>query len=67
MGPSGMDSEDPRPKPAASGKPHDSETVGPVPVEAMLYCPVCNSRLQEQRCKLACPRCGYYMSCADYY
>ena len=34
---------------------------------AMLYCPVCNERLVESRCKLVCQRCGYFMSCADYY
>jgi hypothetical protein len=33
----------------------------------MLYCPVCTVRLAELRCKLICARCGYYMSCADYY
>jgi ribosomal protein S27AE len=33
----------------------------------MLYCPVCNRRLAELKCKLVCGRCGYYMSCADYY
>lgn len=37
------------------------------PEDAMLYCPVCSTRLQESRCKLVCKRCGYYMSCADYY
>jgi len=35
--------------------------------EPMLYCPVCDNRLSEHRCKLLCQRCGYYMSCADYY
>jgi len=35
--------------------------------EPMLYCPVCSQRLAERRCKLLCERCGYYMSCADYY
>lgn len=35
--------------------------------EPMLYCPVCSSRLTELKCKLLCERCGYYMSCADYY
>jgi hypothetical protein len=32
-----------------------------------LYCPTCSSRLVELKCKLLCERCGYYMSCADYY
>jgi hypothetical protein len=35
--------------------------------EPMLYCPVCNTRLASLKCKLICERCGYYMSCADYY
>ena len=35
--------------------------------EPMLYCPVCSSRLTARKCKLLCERCGYYMSCADYY
>lgn len=35
--------------------------------EPMLYCPRCNARLTEHKCKLVCERCGYYMSCADYY
>jgi len=35
--------------------------------EPMLYCPVCSLRLAEHKCKLYCERCGYYMSCADYY
>lgn len=32
-----------------------------------VYCPNCSLRLTEFRCKLVCPRCGYYLSCADYY
>jgi hypothetical protein len=35
--------------------------------EPMLYCPVCSTRLAGLKCKLICERCGYYMSCADYY
>jgi hypothetical protein len=35
--------------------------------EPMLYCPVCSMRLEQHKCKLVCSRCGYYMSCADYY
>ncbi len=35
--------------------------------EPMLYCPACNNKLTQHKCKLICERCGYYMSCADYY
>ena len=35
--------------------------------EAMLYCPVCSTKLESRKCKLFCAQCGYYMSCADYY
>jgi NAD-dependent DNA ligase len=35
--------------------------------EPMLYCPVCSVRLAQRKCKLFCEKCGYYMSCADYY
>jgi|ERR1700730_12430543 len=43
---------------------------GPVSAEsedASRYCPICSRRLESRRCKLICPVCGYYMSCADYY
>ncbi|HLK65909.1 MAG TPA: hypothetical protein VKU19_20885 [Bryobacteraceae bacterium] len=49
---------------------HSSQAAPPVTKdenEPMLYCPVCSSRLAEQKCKLVCPKCSYYLSCADYY
>ncbi len=56
-----------RPAPA---EPHSAreQSSGPaVPEPAMLFCPVCSRRLAARSCKLFCPGCGYYMSCADYY
>jgi Zn finger protein HypA/HybF involved in hydrogenase expression len=48
--------------------PAEVETVAEVSrVDASCYCPVCSERLESRRCKLVCPVCGYYMSCADYY
>lgn len=35
--------------------------------EPMLYCPACSTRLAGRKCKLLCEKCGYFMSCADYY
>lgn len=51
---------DSTPTDLARGSPPDE-------IEPMLYCPVCSLRLAERKCKLYCERCGYYMSCADYY
>src|SRR5580692_9272779 len=42
-------------------------TVGVSGEDPSRYCPVCSQRLESRRCKLICPVCGYYMSCADYY
>jgi hypothetical protein len=57
---------------AGSDRSHDREGVvagasAKSQDEPMLYCPVCSTRLAERKCKLFCERCGYYMSCADYY
>ena len=30
------------------------------------FCPVCSSRLESHRCKMICPRCGYFMSCSEF-
>ncbi len=37
------------------------------PDNPQLWCPTCSTRLEQRKCKLFCPKCGYYMSCADYY
>jgi hypothetical protein len=56
-----------QPQPSGPTKlvPNDSEPASSE--EAMLYCPVCSMKLESRKCKLFCAKCGYYMSCADYY
>jgi len=36
------------------------------PGELMLVCANCGQRMEERKCKLIC-RCGYFLSCSDYY
>jgi len=60
--------KDGRPSDAApEGGGLDSNAEGQVPGEPLEYCPVCSARLEPRKCKLICARCGYYMSCSDYY
>jgi hypothetical protein len=47
--------------------PAEHPETGEADDNPMLFCPVCSSRLESRKCKLLCPACGYYMSCADYY
>src|SRR6266403_552644 len=45
----------------------DSDERQPGVEHPMSFCPVCSQRLESKRCKLVCKRCGYYLSCSDYY
>ena len=36
------------------------------PGDLMLTCANCGARMDERKCKLIC-RCGYFLSCSDYY
>jgi hypothetical protein len=47
-----------------------SQTMGaarPAERHASNFCPACSAQLESHRCKLVCFRCGYYMSCSDFY
>jgi len=46
-----------RPQPASP-----SDTPG----EPWRWCPRCSHELHNEKCKLRCPRCHYFMSCSDF-
>jgi hypothetical protein len=48
--------------PAPAGKsPRDTSDV---PAD---FCPNCSATLNNFRCKMTCPRCGFFLSCSDFY
>jgi hypothetical protein len=49
---------------------HDAPQVSahgdPDPTALILTCANCGAAMDERKCKLIC-RCGYFLSCSDYY
>lgn len=43
-----------------------AEVDGDDPGAVMLTCANCGAQMIERKCKLIC-RCGYFLSCSDYY
>ncbi|MGH9406019.1 MAG: hypothetical protein ACRD3D_09320 [Terriglobia bacterium] len=52
-------------EPSGDGAPADG-IENPGPELAVHYCPVCSLRLESRRCKMVCPRCGFFMSCSEF-
>ena len=45
----------------------DEEPAEPAdPATVILTCANCGAAMDERKCKLIC-RCGYFLSCSDYY
>ncbi len=44
----------------------DEEPFEPDPGVVILTCANCGAPMDERKCKLIC-RCGYFLSCSDYY
>jgi hypothetical protein len=57
--------------PIAYLEPSEAGPDGPSPEpvdpgDVILTCANCGARMDERKCKLIC-RCGYFLSCSDYY
>jgi Zn finger protein HypA/HybF involved in hydrogenase expression len=48
--------------PDACPAPADKNISG----EHWRFCPQCGHELINEKCKLRCPRCHYFMSCSDF-
>ncbi len=44
----------------------DDGPFEPDPGAIILTCANCGAQMDERKCKLIC-RCGYFLSCSDYY
>jgi len=52
---------------AAPGMARQENVPTDTSADAMRCCPNCSTTLLERRCKLACPTCGFYLSCSDFH
>jgi hypothetical protein len=44
----------------------DDDSPADNPTAVILTCANCGAAMDERKCKLVC-RCGYFLSCSDYY
>ena len=54
------------PKNPGDGKAHAAPILTST-ANPSRFCPNCSSELKDNHCKLSCPKCGFYLSCSDFY
>jgi hypothetical protein len=58
-----------RPETARPPAPANDDRAAPTDNasgEHWRWCPQCGHELINEKCKLRCPRCHYFMSCSDF-
>ena len=53
--------------PATSSTETRQQTGSAQAADPSMYCPNCSAELHGHRCKAVCKRCGFYLSCSDFY
>jgi hypothetical protein len=53
-------------EPQVLSAPGAGTTTDIDPAAVILTCANCGAAMDERKCKLVC-RCGYFLSCSDYY
>ncbi|MGY8653699.1 MAG: hypothetical protein ACKVJX_08755 [Verrucomicrobiia bacterium] len=63
-----MDARTPQPDDGGSGAAADACPAGSSDVsgEYWRWCPRCGGELHNEKCKLRCRKCHYFMSCSDF-
>ena len=46
--------------------PEIDNPSGDIECEYWRWCPRCGHELHNEKCKLICPRCHYFLSCSDF-
>src|SRR5262249_17958094 len=52
--------------PPPGSDPDAEADAGVIPGEHWRWCPRCGHELHNEKCKLRCPRCHYFLSCSDF-
>ena len=61
LNPANVENNEPEIKNSQTGPPDEN-----IPGEHWRFCPQCGHELMNEKCKLRCPRCHYFMSCSDF-
>lgn len=55
-------------KPLPAGSPTDGDALATTQTDEwrhLAYCPNCDAKLHLLKCKVRCPRCGFFQDCSD--